>query len=98
MSHRRRVERKLDQIITLLTALAVKEGQMAKTLDDVQADVTAQTTVVSSVVTLLQGLKAQLDVAIASGNPAKVQAVADALEANTTALANAVAANTPAQP
>jgi len=67
---------------------------MAKSLDDIIDDVTAQTTVVQSVVTLVAGLKTQLDAAIASGNMAKVQQVADGLEANTSALANAVKTGT----
>jgi len=67
---------------------------MAKTLDDVIDDVTAQTTVVQSIVTLIAGLKTQLDAAIASGNMAKVQQVADAIEANTSALASAVTSGT----
>ena len=68
------------------------------TLDDVQAAVTAQTDVVASATTLLTGLKTALDAAIASGNPAEVQAISDALGANSAALAAAVAANTPAPP
>jgi len=67
---------------------------MAKSLDDLIDDVTAQTTVVSSIVTLVSGLKAQLDAAIASGSMAKVQQIADALEANTSALSAAVTAGT----
>ena len=67
---------------------------MAKTLDDLILDVTAQTTVVQSVLTLINGLKTQLDAAVASGNMAKVQQIADALEANTATLANGVTANT----
>jgi hypothetical protein len=66
------------------------------TLDDVQTEVTAQTDVVASAVTLLGGLKTALDAAIASGNPAAVQAISDALGANSAALAAAVTANTPA--
>ena len=57
------------------------------TLDDVQADVTAQTTVVASAVTLLQGLSAQLAAAIASGDLTKIQAIKDGIDANTTTLA-----------
>jgi len=86
-----RVEEKVDRILA-------KEIRMAKTLDDVLADVTAQTTVVQSVLTLIEGLKQQLADALASGDPAKVQAVLDGLEANTASLSAAVTANTPAPP
>lgn len=64
-------------------------------VDDIQTDVTAQTTVVGSVVTLLQSLSAQITAA--GTDPAKLQAIKDSLDQNTTALANAVTANTPAQ-
>jgi len=87
----RRIEQKLD----LLVALWFQgEQRMAKTLDDLIDDVTGQTTVVQSIVTLVTGLKTQLDAAIASGNMAKVQQVADAIEANTAALASAVTSGT----
>lgn len=71
---------------------------MAATLDQVVSDVAAQTTVINSAITLLQQIKAALDAAIATGDLAKVQAVATQIEANTAALAAAVAANTPAAP
>jgi len=87
--------RRIEQKIDLLIALLLKgEKRMAKSLDDLIDDVTAQTTVVSSIVTLVSGLKAQLDAAIASGSMAKVQQIADALEANTSALSAAVTAGT----
>lgn len=81
-----------------LAAILQEIQRMAKTIDDVLADTTAQTTVVKSVVSLLTDIAKQLKDAIASGNPAKIQAAADALEANTQALADAVAANTPGGP
>lgn len=68
------------------------------TLDDVVAAVAAEGTVVDSAVTLLTSLKAALDAAIASGDPTKIQAVSDAIGAQTKALSDAVAANTPAAP
>jgi hypothetical protein len=53
------------------------------TLDDVVAAVAAEDTVIDSAIALLTGLKAALDAAIASGDPAKVQAVSDAIGAQT---------------
>jgi hypothetical protein len=64
------------------------------TIDELKVDVEAQTEVINSAVVLLNGLSAQLAAAIASNDPAKVQAVKDELDANTAALAAAVAANT----
>ncbi len=74
--------------------LARLEAIMA-TLDDIVAKVTALTTVDDSVVALLQDLKAKLDAAIASGDPAKIQAISDAIGAQTDRLSAAVTANTP---
>jgi hypothetical protein len=66
-------------------------------LDDVLAKVTAETTVVDSVVTLLTELKTKLDAAIATGaDPAKLQAISDAIGSNTQKLADGVTTNTPA--
>lgn len=65
-------------------------------LTDLQAAVTAEDTAIASAITLLNGLKAALDAAIASGDPAALAALSADIGAQTTALANAVTANTPA--
>lgn len=64
-------------------------------LDDLEAKVAANTTVVGSAVTLLTELKTELDAAIASGDPARLQAISDKLGTDTQSLADAVVANTP---
>lgn len=69
---------------------------MGKEMDDLKAAVTAQTSVVSSVTTLLADLKTRLDQAIADDDPAAIKAISDELSANSAALAAAVTANTPA--
>lgn len=66
------------------------------TLSDVEAAVSQNTTVGQSAVTLLNELKAKLDEAIASGDPSRIQAVVDAIGADTQALADAIVRNTPA--
>ena len=71
---------------------------MAKTLQDLVADVQSLKTVDDSVVALLNGLSQQLKDAIAANDPAAIQAVADAIEGETARLATAVAANTPGAP
>lgn len=63
-------------------------------LADLQAAVTADTSVTASAVTLLQGLSAQL--AAAGTDPVALQGIIQELNTNTAALADAVAANTPA--
>ncbi len=90
------INAKLDRLLAQAAAQTEREDAMAKTLDDVLADVQAETTVTQSAITLLQGLKAQLDAAIAAGDLTKVQQIADGIEANTAALSAAVSANTPA--
>lgn len=65
-------------------------------LDTLKTEVSETKTVMASAVTLLQGLKAKLDEAIASGNPAELQALSDELDTNTNALAAAITTNTPA--
>lgn len=67
-------------------------------ITDLQAAVAAEKTVVDSAVSLLNGLKAQLDAAIAAGDPAALAALSADLGAQTAALAAAVAADTPAAP
>lgn len=64
-------------------------------LDDLTTEVAEIKTVSESAMTLIVGLKAALDEAIASGDPAKLQALAADLDATAAALADAVAANTP---
>lgn len=66
------------------------------TIDDLKAKVDAEKTVVDSAVALIKGLSAQL--AAAKDDPAKVQALADALDAQTAELSAAVVANTPVAP
>ena len=63
-------------------------------LDDIVAKVTDLGTVEDSVIALLTDIKARLDAAIAAGDPAKLQALSDALDAQKAKLAAAVAANT----
>jgi len=63
-------------------------------IEDVVAAVTAQSTVIDSVETLLAQLKALVEAA--GTDPVKIQAALDAVLANTARLQAAVVANTPA--
>lgn len=63
-------------------------------LDDLVAKVSALTTVDDSVVALLTDLKTRLDAA--GSDPAKLQALSDAIGAQTQRLQDAVTVNTPA--
>lgn len=84
------------ELAAVLHAITQKLNHIMSALDNLKTQVTALETVEASAVTLLQGLKAALDAAIASGDPAAIQAVADQLGTDTATLAAAVAANTPA--
>jgi len=84
-----RPSRTLDLILT-------NQERIMAALDDIQAKVTAEGTVVQSAITLLQGLKQALDAA--GQDPAKLAELSSDLDAQTQALAAAVAANTPAAP
>lgn len=89
-------EAKLDLIVRLLSLVLRKENAMADTLDEIVADVAQETTVEQSVLTLLNGIAAQL--AAAAQDPAKLAALHTSLQANITALTAAVTANTSAAP
>lgn len=89
-----------DPTLEALITHFIKEVQfMTAALDQLSADVAAQTTVVASVTTLLSTLSAQLAAAAASNDPqAAILAVKDNIDANTAALSAAVTANTPTTP
>jgi len=74
------------------------EKRIMSALSDLQAAVAAEDTAIASVITPLNGLKAALDAAIASGDPAALTALSTDIGNQTTALANAVTSNTPATP
>lgn len=71
-------------------------NDMATSLDDIIAKVAALNNTSDSVVVLLRSLKAQLDAALASNDPVKIQAVIDAIGEQEQKLAAAVVENTPA--
>lgn len=89
-------EAKLDRIINLLQAVLFKEARMSAELDALSAQVAATNTVEQSAITLLEGIAAQL--AAIKDDPAKIEALATSLKAQSDSLAAAVAANTPAGP
>lgn len=72
------------------------------TLDQVLASVTDESTIDDSIITLLTGIKTQLDAALAGGlspaNQAKVDAIFAAAEANKAKVSAAITANTSAAP
>lgn len=90
----RDINRKLDRILAILTHQHYEVKEIMATLDDLQAQVTSDTSLDSSIVTLIQGLAAQ--VAAAGADPAKLAAIIASMKQNAQTLADAAAANTPA--
>lgn len=83
-----------DEILAKLDQIIKGEQKEMADLNTLQADVTAEQTVEQSAITLLNGLKAQLDAA--GTDPQKLADLSSQIEANTAALAAAVKANTAA--
>lgn len=67
-------------------------------LDDLRREVGESRDVTESAIVLIMGLKAQLDAAIASGDPAALVELSAQLDAQSTRLAEAVQANTTPPP
>jgi peptidoglycan hydrolase CwlO-like protein len=78
----------------LVKLVAEMGDRVGKQLDDLTAQVAANTSVIESAKTLINGFAAQL--AAAGTDPAALQALHDQLSTEDDALAAAVAANTPA--
>lgn len=94
---------RLGRIENLLRAVLAREENIMATIDEVLSDVQDESTVEDSLITLVTGIKSQLDAALASqGIPPDVQAKIDAvfsgIEANKAKVAAAITANTPAAP
>ena len=87
------LSKKLDLIITNGQKL---ESRIMAAIDDLQAAVAAEDTVIDSAVALIQGIPALI--AAAGVDPAKLAALQTDIAAHATTLAAAVAANTPAAP
>jgi hypothetical protein len=91
-----RIESKLD---LLIRSFIIMSAQVDANFLSLQAQVTQNTTVEGSALTLVQGFAAQLAAAVAAannGDSTALPALTTALNSSATALAAAVAANTPA--
>lgn len=81
-----------------LELLRQQEKQMTQATDNLANAVRRETSVVSSVTTLISGLADQIKAAASNNDMAQVQQLADQINANSDTLANAVTSNTPAAP
>jgi DNA-binding FadR family transcriptional regulator len=86
----------LTAIDQVLSSINQRLTQMSDQLTALTEQVEANATVTGSAITLLQGLKQQLDDAIASSDPDALADLSERLGSQTQALADAVSANTPA--
>lgn len=84
----------LDRVEAALSTLINQGKIMSKELDDLQAQVEANTSVDQSAIALLNGLSAQITAL--KNDPVKLQAFADSLRNSSADLSAAVTANTPA--
>lgn len=94
-----RLEQRVNQVAQLALSILTGDQIMASKLEDLTADVSAETTVVNSAITLLGGIAARIDAAVAAaraGDDAALTALSGEVRSETQALAAAVAANTPA--
>lgn len=87
---------KLDLLLHFFNTLEARINLMSAELDALAAKVAANNDVVQSAITLLRGLKDQLDAAGTDGT--KLRELSESLGAQTEQLAGAVAESTPAEP
>jgi hypothetical protein len=87
---------RLDLVLDKLDLVSSNQETMMAAIDDLQAAVAAEDTVIDSAITLIQGIPALI--AAAGVDPAKLAALQSDITAKSSALAAAVAANTPAAP
>lgn len=94
-------EIRADDVYGMLAAVFQLGEEIMSALDDLTAQVAANTTAETSAVMLIQGLADQLKAAIAAGPGANDPALVDLttkLHASADALGAAIVANTPAAP
>jgi hypothetical protein len=94
----RKIKWRLDFVIAAAGVLLIQGGKNMAALDDLKAQVAANTAVETSAVTLIQGIAQQLKDAIAAGDPVALTALADQLHTSAASLADAITANTPTTP
>lgn len=76
------------------STLTKRVNEMSETIDELTTRVTEIETVADSAIELINGLKVQLDEAIAGGDMGIIQELSDRLGAQSAELAAAIEANT----
>jgi len=90
--------RLLRELIDRTDILIIRQERLMSKIDDLQAAVGRNRDAEDSVIALLRGITQQLKDAIASGDPAKLDALVADVDASTAKLAAAVVENTPSAP
>jgi cell division septum initiation protein DivIVA len=90
------VRAQLEMVSAKLDGLKQGQETQMAAIDDLETEVKANGDAEDSAITLLNGLHQQLQDALNSGDPARIQAAVQALHDKRDALAAAVVANTPA--
>lgn len=93
----------LDRIENKLDILIKKENQMDATVDQILADATNETSVISSVQAAITSLQSQLAAALSNVTippdvQTKLNTIFSTMTSNDAALATAITANTPVSP
>lgn len=88
---------RIAEILSTVRALSKGASAMASDLSDLTDAVAANGTVQQSAITLLDGLKSQLDAALASNDTAALRELSASLSSQRQALADALVRNTPAE-
>jgi hypothetical protein len=91
-----RIDDTLALILHKLTYIELKQETLMANLDKLTDAIAREVTVDNSIITLLNGLAAQLKAA--NGDQAAIDAVVGQMTSNADAIAAAVSANTPTDP
>lgn len=92
------IQHKLVNLQASVTKIQAQEDKTMAALDDLTAQVTANTNLEQSAVTLIEGIAAQLQTALNNNDTPALQALTQHLSNSAAALGAAITANTPATP
>lgn len=92
------MQSQLAHLQTSINIILTQERNTMAALDDLQAQVQANTNLEQSAVTLIQGLAKQITDAVANNDSSALQALASQLNSSAAALGSAITANTPQAP
>lgn len=92
------MQSQLAHLQTSINIIVTQERNTMAALDDLQAQVQANTNLEQSAVTLIQGLAKQITDAVSNNDSSALQALASQLNSSAAALGSAITANTQQAP